>query len=339
MATMLGAALVHAPTRLEGLKRRWGTAKQAAFLLEQAHVQEAVRREPSQSLKKSRGRGESPRSPAATQASFDDYENEDAAYRAVLERVENDLDGLGFLVHRVERSFLANFDFEKCFLVVVVGQDGLVANAAKYVGDLPVVAINPDPARIDGVLLPFAADELQPIVRRVMQRKFTARSVTLAEANLNDGQRLLAFNDFFIGAATHVSARYVLETPERAEPQSSSGIIVATGAGSTGWMSSVFNMAGGVARFLGGETGERPQLAWEDRQLLWAVREPFVSKRSQASLTAGRLHEGESLVVESLMPENGVIFSDGVEADFLPFTSGGIARIGVSQQRAVLVVG
>jgi hypothetical protein len=45
------------------------------------------------------------------------------------------------------------------------------------------------------------------------------------------------------------------------------------------------------------------------------------------------------LIVESLMPEGGVIFSDGVEADFLPFTSGSIARVRVSEQRANLVVG
>ena len=83
----------------------------------------------------------------------------------------------------------------------------------------------------------------------------------------------------------------------------------------------------------------RPQLTWEDRHLVWVVREPFVSKRSQANLVAGWLAEGEELIVESLMPENGVIFSDGIESDFLPFTSGTIARLRVSPQTANLVAG
>ena len=52
-------------------------------------------------------------------------------------------------------------------------------------------------------------------------------------ARLNDGQRLLAFNDFLIGHRTHVSARYRLTWHGRTETQSSSGILVSTGAGST----------------------------------------------------------------------------------------------------------
>ena len=90
---------------------------------------------------------------------------------------------------------------------------------------------------------------------------------------------------------------------------------------------------------LGQPTDGRVRLDWEDRRLVWAVREPFVSKSSQANLVAGLLEEGQELIVESLMPAGGVIFSDGVEADFLPFTSGTIARIHAAQQRARLVVG
>jgi hypothetical protein len=116
-------------------------------------------------------------------------------------------------------------------------------------------------------------------------------------------------------------------------------VLVSTVAGSTGWLSSVFNRACGLARFLGLENAQRPQLVWEDRRLVWTVREPFVSKHSQASLVAGWLEEGGELVIESLMPDGGVIFSDGIESDFLPFTSGNIARIRVSPQRANLVVG
>jgi hypothetical protein len=226
-----------------------------------------------------------------------------------------------------------------CQVVVVVGQDGLVANTAKYVGDIPIVAVNPDPQRIDGVLLPFQVANVGQAVRRVLDGKFKKRPVTLAEVGLNDGQKLLAFNDFFIGAGSHISARYQLEYSGRSEPQSSSGILVSTGAGSTGWLSSVFNMAGGLAQFLGAKVQQRPSLAWEERKLVWAVREPFVSKRSRASLVAGWLEEKQELIVESLMPEQGVIFSDGIEADFLPFNSGTIARVKVSQQRANLVVG
>lgn len=331
-------ALVTHPTRLEGLRRRWGTLGQAKFRLKMAHEQEDALRAGGAGPKTATlrtARQKQVRKPQ--QADFDEYRQEDDVYRQVVDQLENELQ-FGLPVKRVDRSFIANFDFATCEVVVVVGQDGLVANSAKYVGNIPIVAVNPDPQRIDGVLLPFQVREAGQAVRRVLDGKFQKRPVTLAEVNLNDGQKMLAFNDFFIGAGSHVSARYQLEFAGRTEPQSSSGILVSTGAGSTGWLSSVFNMAGGLAQFLGTEVEARPAITWEDRKLVWAVREPFVSKRSQASLIAGWLEERQELVIESLMPDGGVIFSDGIEQDFLPFTSGTIARVSVSQQRANLVV-
>jgi len=79
-------------------------------------------------------------------------------------------------------------------------------------------------------------------------------------------------------------------------------------------------------------------MRWEDRQLLWAEREPFRSKHSSADLVAGFLPEGNELVIGAQMPAGGVIISDGVESDYLEFNSGSIARFTVSKQRARLVV-
>ena len=64
------------------------------------------------------------------------------------------------------------------------------------------------------------------------------------------------------------------------------------------------------------------QLAWEDPRLVFVVREPFVSRHSAAAIVAGMIEEGEELVLESQMPSGGVIFSDGVESDFLDFNAG-----------------
>ncbi len=145
----------------------------------------------------------------------------------------------------IDRAYISNYDFGLCEAVVVVGQDGLVANTAKYVGDVPIVAVNPDPQRFDGILLPFQVQEARAAVNRVLNKQAKIREVTLAEVMLHDGQRMLAFNDLFIGVKSHVSARYQLRVDGREESQSSSGVLVSTGAGSSGWMSSVFNMAAG----------------------------------------------------------------------------------------------
>ncbi len=80
------------------------------------------------------------------------------------------------------------------------------------------------------------------------------------------------------------------------------------------------------------------ELSWEDRRLVWVGREPFQSRHSGADMVTGVLQEGAELVIGSQMPLNGVIFSDGIESDYLEFNAGSIARFTVSSQRARLVV-
>ena len=333
-------ALVTTATRLQGLLARWGTKGAAQFRLKQA-VQHAVaaHKSPPQSAKSSKYQEDLTQQIAATQAEvdFQQYEHEDSQYQSTLESLRQEID-LGFPVTIVERKYLANFDFRNVVVVVVLGHDGLVANTAKYAGELPIIGVNPDKARNDGILVPFAVEQVRQTLKRTLSQTSNCREVTLAQATLNDGQRLLAFNDFFIGRKTHVSARYTLRYQGLSEPQSSSGVIVATGAGSTGWLSSVFNMTRGVSEWTGGQSGPPKKLCWEDRQLAWVVREPFVSKHSQANLVAGTLDAGEELVMDSLMPESGVVFSDGVEQDFLEFNSGSTVRIQTADLRARLVI-
>jgi hypothetical protein len=201
-----------------------------------------------------------------------------------------------------------------------------------------MVAVNPDPAHIDGILLPFLPTQVRGAVTRVLEDKAQHREVTMAEARLDDGQSLLAFNELFLGASSHVSARYRLHFQGRSEDQSSSGVLISTGAGSTGWLSSVFHMASGVTRLTGGEAPtEGFTLPWEDPRLIFVTREPFVSRHSSANLTAGTIEEGSELVLESFMPEGGVIFSDGVEKDFLRFESGARVTVCRAEVQAHLV--
>lgn len=336
-----GIIVVTRPTRMQGLLGRWGTKGQAKFLFKRNRMAEFAKRVQQRPITQNdedfdMGFAEVEQD---AELDFSELESEDATYQRVLESLKQDLH-FDLPVLFIDRTYLPTYNFGIASVVVVVGQDGLVANTAKYVGKLPIVAINPDPDRIDGVLLPFQVKEARSAVNRVLQNKARTRSVTLAQVSLNDGQKLLAFNDLFIGAKSHVSARYQLTANQQTEPQSSSGILVSTGAGSTGWLSSMINMANGLGAFLDPKLHPdwRIPLRWEDRQLVWIVREPFVSKTSQARLVAGRLQPGQELVIESQMSSDGVIFSDGVEQDFLTFTSGTTATICVADQSAKLVV-
>jgi NAD kinase len=271
---------------------------------------------------------------------FAAYQAEHDTYKRAVEMLLPKLSPLAKL-QVIERGFLPNFFFTDKDMVVTIGMDGLVVNTAKYLDGQPVVAVNPDPSRIDGILLPYSVQDAQPAVASVLEGQAVLRHITMAEACLNDGQRMLAFNDLFIGVQTHTSARYRISFVGRSEQHSSSGIIVSTGAGSTGWLSSMFNMAAGIVRFLGGEgdlPGKPVRLDWEDERLVFVVREPFASKVSQAGIVAGVITVEDELVLESRTPESGVIFSDGIEADYVSFNSGAIARVGVAEKKTALVV-
>ena len=297
--------IVKSQTRLEALIERFNTAAQAKFYLERMG------------------------------GDFEAYEKEDAIYKDSLSRVQQILSRI-IKNKIIERSFLPSYLFSEKNLIIVLGPDGLVANTAKYAQGIPILAINPDPARNDGLLLPFQVGTFGDAAEDAVSGKARILDRSFAEARLNDGQRLLAFNDLFIGAASHVSARYRIAYNDRSEQHSSSGLIVSTRAGSTGWLSSIFNMAYGIVRNFDQEV-EHAQPDMEENELLFAVREPFVSLHSQADICMGLIDAQKSLKLESYMPSGGVIFSDGIEKDFLHFNSGAIASIGLAEEKARLV--
>lgn len=273
-------------------------------------------------------------------ADFTDYQDEDRQYKASVAIAEQKLSQLGRL-QVVDRAFVPNFIFGARDVVVVTGQDGLVANVLKYLSGQPVVGVNPDPARWEGVLLPFTVADLGKVLPEVFARKRPTRHVTMAQVTLNTGQTLYGVNDIFVGPRTHTSARYLMRIGSRTEFQSSSGIIVSTGMGSTGWLRSILTGATGITSSL---TGRRlaakntGTFSWDANYLYFSVREPWPSRQSSASVTFGKIVPEEPLCVTSQMPEHGVIFSDGIESDYLQFNSGTQATISVAQKKGLLVV-
>ena len=300
------AIIVKNKTRLEALIERFNTKAQAKFYIERSG------------------------------GDFQEYLIEHEIFCAALAQVQQRLSSV-IKNKVVDRSFLPNYLFNEKNVIIVVGQDGLVANTAKYSRGVPIVAVNPDPKRYDGVLLPFDQHNFITAIERVISGQYPYQMMRFAEAKLNDGQRLLAFNDLFIGAASHVSARYKINYNGEIEEHSSSGLLVSTKAGATGWLSSVFNMAYGVVNMFE-NVPELRQPELEDNELLFAVREPFKSLRTQTQLSIGKVNDAHSLIIESLMPSQGVIFSDGIETDFLKFNSGVIATIGLAEEQAKLVL-
>jgi hypothetical protein len=229
---------------------------------------------------------------------------------------------------RIQRQDVDRFLFEPDDIVVAVGQDGLVANVAKYLHGNPVIGINPDTARNPGILVPHRPARFPELLDLTIQRQAVIEERTMVEARLQDGQSLLAVNEIFIGHQSHQSARYELKWEAQSEKQSSSGVIVTTGTGATGWAKSIHQERNSTLD-LPPPTAQR---------LCFFVREAWPSIATGTSLTEGDLDASEHLEIISGMENGGVIFGDGIESDYLDFDWGERAQVGVATQRLHLVV-
>ena len=225
----------------------------------------------------------------------------------------------------VARSDLHRFVFEARDLVVAVGQDGLVANVAKYLDAQQVIGVDPEPGRNPGVLVRHRAADLGALLQLAARERARVEARTMAQVELDDGQRLIALNELFIGHPRHQSARYRISWEGHSERHSSSGVVVSTGTGASGWVRSIVR-----------ERSSCPPLpAPGDARLAFFVREAWPSPSTGTQLTAG---EREILELSSELDE-GVIFGDGIEDDRLAFRWGLRARIRVAQRKLRLVTG
>ena len=288
--------VVHRRTELDELTARHGTRGQAAFFLA------------------SRGR------------SLEEVDRRHTALATALGAVSAAVP-VDWRRTDVERADLDRFLFGADDIVVVVGQDGLVANVAKYLDGQPVIGVDPEPDRNPGVLVPHAPAGFETALLAVAAGSAQDEERVMVEVALDDGQRLTALNEVFVGHPSHQSARYRLCVDAAEERQSSSGLIVATGTGATGWCRSIWQQSHSGLDLPG------PL----DARLAWFVREAWPSPATGTSLVEGLLEaDGELHVVAET--DGLVAFGDGIETDRLTLGWGQELRLRVAERRLRLVL-
>jgi NAD kinase len=228
---------------------------------------------------------------------------------------------------QVERVDLERFVFGPEDIIVAVGQDGLVANVAKYLDGQPVVGINPQPGRNPGLLVPHPPEAVSALLAGLSASSVDDQLRTMVQATTDDGQTLLALNEVYVGHPSHQSARYrILTAAGENERQSSSGVLVGTGTGSSGWCLSVWR-----------ERHSRLPLPMPEQPgLCWFVREAWPSPATGIDLTEGTLGPNQHLVI--VAESDLVLFSDGIETDAITLTWGQRVTFAVAEQRLRLIV-
>jgi NAD kinase len=229
---------------------------------------------------------------------------------------------------QVDRADLPRFLFAPEDVVVAVGPDGLVANVAKYLDGQPVIGVDPEPGRNAGVLVRHSPAEVAGLLPRLAAgADGGGAGRTMVAARLDDGQELYGLNEIYVGHASHQSARYTLTTGDGSrERQSSSGLIVGTGTGATGWCASIARERTAAAAFP----------APGDPALCWFVREAWPSPSTGVREVSGILTDSEQIELSS-ESERLVVFADGLEADALELAWGQRVRVGVAARRLRLV--
>jgi NAD kinase len=292
------AVLVHRRTELQELLQRHGTRGQAAFFLE------------------TRGRR------------IEDVEDRHRAVQAAITAATSAIP-VDWYRGLVERDDLPRFLFAPGDIIVAVGQDGLVANIAKYLDGQVVIGINPEPGRNPGILVPHPPGAAAALLAAAASPHASERAErhAMVEAVTDDRQRLAALNEIYIGQASHQTARYTLSLPGgHGERQASSGLIVATGTGATGWSRSAWLERKSTLALPGPA----------DRRLTWFVREAWPSPATGTTLTEGDL-AGEQALTVTAESDQLVLFGDGIEADATPLAWGQSATIRLSTQTLQLL--
>lgn len=185
---------------------------------------------------------------------------------------------------------------ERYDLVVSVGGDGTFLHAARSVARTPILGVNTDPLRSEAVFCAATRRTFGRLFEQALRGRLPSLLLRRLELALN-GRRIphRALNDVLLAHEDPATmSRYRLRIGGREELQKSSGMWVATAAGS----SSAVLAAGGK------------RLPWGAKRFQYRPRELYQGRLSRSRLTGGVLGSRTPVRVVWFM-RRGMVFVDG----------------------------
>jgi NAD+ kinase len=186
-------------------------------------------------------------------------------------------------------------------LLLSVGGDGTFLEVARYAIETPVLGVNSDPQRSTAFFCAADRSSIQPRLEALLTGTLSEVRLTRLQASINETPLpYYALNDLLVAHVNPAAVTaYILHLGDASEPQKSSGVWIATPAGST----AAIRAAGGRVMPL------------RSRKLQYLIREPCFGDGNPFRFLKGIVPPHTPLRLTSRM-RRGRLFMDGPHLRF-----------------------
>lgn len=202
-------------------------------------------------------------------------------------------------------------------LIISYGGDNHYKYVSHFIENQLLLGINSDPKRSEGALTSITSEEIDEFIPKILADNYEINNWTRIKFQIND-KIGFATTEIYLGEKYRkYMSRHIITYEGNEEEQKCSGIVIATGSGSTGWFDS-------SVRYLspkGSYFGNQEQLA------KFIVTEPYRGKLNGSTILCGNIKKGAELKIQSLNDSNGLLITDSIEE--YAFPRGTIATIKV----------
>ena len=216
-----------------------------------------------------------------------------------------------------------SLDYSRYDLIITVGGDGTFLEAARQIKEQIIWGVNSDPVWSVGRFCSGTPKNFEVLLDKILDNKAKMRKINRLRLTFSDDtQSMNVLNDILICHHNPAAmSRYYVKIGKIKEEQRSSGIWIATAAGSSGGLRS----AGGRL------------LPEEDKRFQYKPRELYYGKNTSYKLEGSVLNPAQNITLTSLMLE-GVVFVDGSHV-CLPFSFGSKVFVGKSPNPLKIILG
>ncbi len=255
---------------------------------------------------------------------IEEYKKEGVDYEYILQSHERQLQSRALAKEIfpnaliIQKDNLTKENIKKVDITIALGGDNHFQYVSHFIENELILGVNSDFLSSEGVLLSGTTNNLELISNRCNNDDYIIEKWTRINVIINKKQVTRATCDIFVGEAErHLTSRNIIFYNGLTRQQKSSGILITTGSGSTGWYNS-------ASRFI----DEEPIFDPKSKYAKFIVTEPYKGSLTDYSLIKGKIDNDKILKINSLNSNNGRVIADSLE--IFNFNRGNFLEVEIS---------